>query len=136
MCSWSVSTVIDFYNSKGAPLYGTAMDMSKAFDMVKWDEMFTSLRERHINPILLRILIRIYTKQKCNVSWNGEVSASFGVSNGMGQGGILSAIFLGDPAKQEAPLEQTVFVHLYTSKSIRLYTSKFKVCPYTSKSPC
>ena len=36
MCSWTVTAVIDYFNMKGKPVYGCAMDMSKAFDMVEW----------------------------------------------------------------------------------------------------
>ena len=36
VCSWAVTSVIDHFNRKGAAVYGAAMDMSKAFDMVEW----------------------------------------------------------------------------------------------------
>ena len=35
MCTWTESAVIDYYNRNGKPVYGCAMDMSKAFDMVE-----------------------------------------------------------------------------------------------------
>ena len=39
MCSWTATSVIEYFNEKGSPVYSTAMDMSKAFDMVDWTEM-------------------------------------------------------------------------------------------------
>ena len=40
MCSWMVTTVVDHYNRQDQPVYGCAMDLSKAFDMVEWTELF------------------------------------------------------------------------------------------------
>ena len=48
-CSWMVTLVVDYFTRNGP-----ALDMSKAFDMVKWSELFSSLIERGINPIFLR----------------------------------------------------------------------------------
>ena len=42
MCSWTVR-----------PVYGCAMDMSKAFDLVEWGELFTTLRSRGVDSIFL-----------------------------------------------------------------------------------
>ena len=67
MCTWTVTSVIDHYLSNGRSVYGCAMDLSKAFDMVEWREMFETLRRRHVDPVLLRVLIYIYRKQECNV---------------------------------------------------------------------
>ena len=92
MCSWSVTTVVEYYNRRGAPLYGAAMDMSKAFDMVSWNELFTTLRARKLNPVTLRLMIVIYQNQKCHVVWNNTPSSKFRVTNGVRQGGIISAI--------------------------------------------
>ena len=92
MCSWSVSTVVEYYNRRGAPLYGAAMDMSKAFDMVSWSELFSTLKSRQINPVILRLMLAIYKGQKCKVLWNEKPSLEFRVTNGVRQGGVISAI--------------------------------------------
>jgi hypothetical protein len=34
MCSWMVTTVVDHFTRQNKPVYGCAMDLSKAFDMV------------------------------------------------------------------------------------------------------
>ena len=68
------------------------MDMSKAFDMVDWYQLFTSLRKRQLNSVILRLMLTIYMKQKCNVVWNGSPSAKFSVTNGVRQGAVISAI--------------------------------------------
>ena len=92
MCSWSVTSIIDLYNRTGRPVYGCAMDMSKAFDMVEWSKLFETLRERSVHPIYLRLLMFIYRNQQCNVKWAGKYSYQFAVSNGVRQGAVSSAI--------------------------------------------
>ena len=92
MCSWTVSAVIDYYNRSNRAVYGCAMDMSKAFDLVEWGELFTTLRSRGVDPIFLRLLLYIYRNQQCNVKWAGELSTWFSVSNGVRQGAVSSAI--------------------------------------------
>ena len=57
MCSWMVTAVIEHYNTKGRAVFGCAMDLSKAFDMVDWTELFSSLRERQVDPLFLRLLL-------------------------------------------------------------------------------
>ena len=92
MCTWTVTSIINHYNRNGRPVYGCAMDMSKAFDMVEWGQLFVKLKDRGVKPIFLRLLISIYRNQKCDVKWAGKYSSSFSVSNGVRQGAISSAI--------------------------------------------
>ena len=92
MCTWTVTSIIDYYNRNGRPVYGCAMDMSKAFDMVEWGQLFVKLRDRGVNPIYLRLIISIYRNQQCNVKWAGKYSSGFSVSNGVRQGAVSSAI--------------------------------------------
>ena len=67
------------------------MDMSKAFDLVKWSKLFEILLKRNLDPLFLRLLI--YCNQKCTVKWSGAKSSWFSVKNGVRQGGITSGIF-------------------------------------------
>ena len=68
------------------------MDMSKAFDMVEWGELFISLKDRAVDAIFLRLLLHIYKNQQCDVKWGGKYSTRFPVSNGVRQGAVSSAI--------------------------------------------
>ena len=68
------------------------MDMSKAFDMVEWSELFITLKERGVHVIFLRTLMFIYRNQQCDVKWSGKYSYRFSVSNGVRQGAVSSAI--------------------------------------------
>ena len=69
------------------------MDMSKAFDMVEWGELFESLLARGVDCVFLRLILFIYSKQQCNVQWNSQYSSQFSVKNGVRQGGVSSGIF-------------------------------------------
>ena len=93
MCTWTVTAVVDHFNREGAPVYGAAMDMSKAFDMVEWTELFRTLLDRKVDPMFLRLFLFIYSNQQCNVRWCGKVSERFAVRNGVRQGGVSSGIF-------------------------------------------
>ena len=73
MCSWAVSAVIDHYNRQGSVVYGCAMDLSKAFDMVEWVSLFQDLQARNVAPVFLQILLYVYTAQSCDVKWNGAL---------------------------------------------------------------
>ena len=93
MCTWSVTSVVDHYLRCGTPVYGAAMDMSKAFDMVEWGELFKTLMARKVDHIFLRLILFIYSNQQCDVRWCGKYSARFTVNNGVRQGGVSSGIF-------------------------------------------
>ena len=69
MCTLTATRDVNYSNRQRRPVYGCAMDLSKAFDMVDWKELFQTLRKRKANPILIRILIFMYWGQQCNVKW-------------------------------------------------------------------
>ena len=92
VCSWAVTSVVEYFNTRGTTVYGAAMDMSKAFDMVEWSELFLTLLDKNVECIFLRLILFIYTHQKCNVKWCGECSGNFSVSNGVRQGAVSSAV--------------------------------------------
>ena len=67
MCTWTVTSIIDYYNRNGRPVYACAMDMSKAFDMLEWGELFATLREKKIHPIFLSLLLTICRNQQGSI---------------------------------------------------------------------
>ena len=73
-------------------VYGCAIDLSKAFDMVEWLALFKVLENRNVSPVFLRTLLYVYTHQCCNVRWNGSLSDTLNVSNGVCQGAVSSPI--------------------------------------------
>ena len=49
MCSWTVKTVVEYFNREGNPVYAASMDMSKAFNLVSWEKLFLTLIDRKID---------------------------------------------------------------------------------------
>ena len=45
---------------------------------------------RNLSLVFLRLIIFMYINQFCNVRWGSEVSSSFSIKNGVGQGKILA----------------------------------------------
>ena len=66
--------------------------MSKAFDLTLHSLMFSKMLTAGLPPIMVRLLIYIYMYQVANVRWNGDVSSSFTIKNGCGQGKVFAAI--------------------------------------------
>ena len=66
--------------------------MSKAFDSVRHSPLFENLILLGLSTIFIRLILIMYLLQFANVRWNGQVSDSFSLCNGVTQGAILSAI--------------------------------------------
>ena len=92
MCTWMVVETIEYFLRKKSEIFACTMDMSKAFDRVKHSTLFLKLRKEGLPPIIRRFLMSEYKMQIANVKWNGEISTSFKISNGVKQGSVLSSI--------------------------------------------
>ena len=66
------------------------MDATKAFDRLKFTNLFNLLYKRNLPPVVLRLLYDMYIRQQICVSWNGVKSDTFLATNGVRQGGIIS----------------------------------------------
>ena len=92
MCTWMVVESINHFCRNNTDVYACFMDMKKAFDMVKHSKLFRKLIESNVPPIFLRLLLVMYISQSAKVRWNGKLSHSFSISNGVKQGAALSTI--------------------------------------------
>jgi Reverse transcriptase (RNA-dependent DNA polymerase) len=92
MCTMVLREIINCYVSENSTVYCTFLDASKAFDKINYCRLFELLLRRRIPRTLLRLLLNIYTGQSVRVLWNGCLSSTFPVTNGVKQGGILSPI--------------------------------------------
>ena len=90
MCTWSVIEVINWFTSRGTPVYACLLDYRKAFDLVNHVKMFENLINRGINPIIIRLMVFMYLTQRCYIRWGNARSYSFGVTNGTRQGSVFS----------------------------------------------
>ena len=66
------------------------LDASKAFDRVEYVKLVNTLRNRKMCPIVLRLIMNMYTNQEIQVKWNTLLSSKCKTSNGVKQGGCLS----------------------------------------------
>ena len=82
---------ISFYVTKGSPVFCTFLDNEKAFDRIWHNGLLYKLYELGIDPYIWSILRDWYYKSKCFVSFAGINSSLFKVSQGVGQGRVLSA---------------------------------------------
>ena len=85
-----VKETIDYYRNRGGNVYCLALDASKAFDRVSFTQLFKCLLNRNICPLILRLLVNMYTNQKNRVQYNQSLSDFFTITNGVKQGGVLS----------------------------------------------
>ena len=92
MCTWAVVETVSYFLRNGSEVYTCLMDMTKAFDLVKHSLLFRKLLKAGLSIIFVRMLLFIYVMQTANVRWNGQVSSIFSLSNGVRQGGVISAI--------------------------------------------
>ena len=64
-------------------MYMSSLDATKAFDKVQYTKLFNILIEREICPLIIRLLLAIYSVSSAIVKWNNVKSDSFDVNNGI-----------------------------------------------------
>ena len=90
LCTFAFKQIIDYYTSKGSPVYICYLDASKAFDKINFWILFDKLLVRKVPVIIVRLLVFWYTNQKFMVRWGSCCSDTFEASNGVRQGSVLS----------------------------------------------
>ena len=91
-CTYSFLETIDYYNYNKSSVFVLLLDASKAFDRINYWKLFTDLKKRNVSPLVLRLLLHMYTNQTLCVRWGHALSNLFSVKNGVKQGGVLSPI--------------------------------------------
>ena len=81
---------IEYYTENGSDCYLLLLDASKAFDRVEYVKLFNILRDRGVCPVVLRLIMNMYTNQEIQIKWNNLLSTKCEISNGVKQGGCLS----------------------------------------------
>ena len=94
-CTFLVNETISYYVNNGTPVYALLLDASKAFDRVNYILLFKKLIKKGMCPLVVRLLLNMYTRQQLQVRWNTNVSAPFTVTNGVRQGGVMSPLLFG-----------------------------------------
>ena len=92
MCSLILKEVVQHYLNNDSHVYACFLDASKAFDRVRYDQLFKALINRGVQPPDLRLLLDQYLNQQCRASWKGQNSSYFKINNGIRQGSIASPL--------------------------------------------
>ena len=96
-CTFSMLEVIDYYNVNKSSVCSLQVDASKAFDRVNYCKLFAELLKRNICPLLLRLLLFMYTRQSLRVKWGNTVSSEFTVLNGV----VVVVVVVCPPCERE-----------------------------------
>ena len=91
-CIYILKELINYYTSSGSPVFLCFVDVRKAFDRVNYLKLFLKLHKRGTPLYLISLLFCWFSTQQFCVKWGNVLSYSFGSSNGLRQGGILSPL--------------------------------------------
>ena len=91
LCTWTLLETINHYRNQGGPIYLCLLDLTKAFDLVKFSTLFKKLADK-LPAIFVRLIIFSYISQECSVRWGQTTSTTFSVSNGVRQGAVSSHV--------------------------------------------
>ena len=95
-CTYVMMETISHYNANCSNVYALMLDASKAFDRVNYCKLFRVLLKRQVSPLVLRLLLYMYTKQTFQVRWGCSISSQFTTCNGVKQEAVLSPILLSE----------------------------------------
>ena len=100
LCIYALKEFIEYYKKRSTSVFVTMLDASKAFDRVN----FWTINNRNSGCYLTNLLLEVshclyfeyllfgtHTKKMC-IRWGNAYSPSFGISNSVKQGGMLSPI--------------------------------------------
>lgn len=85
--------MVGHYLREGSHPLVVVLDCSKAFDLCKFDKLFTLLLEKGVPAIIVRTLMHMYEEQYAWVRWGNARSVRFPIVNGTRQGSIASPTF-------------------------------------------
>ncbi len=88
-CTLSLLETFNYYNFNKTNAYVLMLDASKAFDRVEYCQLFKLLLRKNVSLLIVRLLLRMYTSQCLPVRWGNVMSETFGVVNGVKQGGCF-----------------------------------------------
>ena len=89
---FTVRQVTEKFLERNNDLHLCFIDLEKAFDTVRRDELWQSLNEHKVNRNLIEAVQSFYNKPTCAVRVAGNLSEEFEVDIGVRQGCILSPL--------------------------------------------
>jgi len=85
-----VNKVIDFFVDNGSTVNMCCLDISKAFDKIDHNILFSKLLQRGVPPCFVLTLLNWYSKSYSKIQWGDILSSQFQMTSGVRQGGVLS----------------------------------------------
>ena len=79
-------------NSRKIMKIMSIFDSSKAFDRMHYGKLFNYLLSKKLPICIIRMLLDCYIRQESRASWSSYYADYLTMSNGVKQGGVLSAI--------------------------------------------
>ena len=92
MCIYVMKEVIQFYTSRGSPVFACFLDARKAFDRVNHWTLLKKLLDKGVPNYIVKLLMVWLISQQFCIQWGPATSEYFTVSNGVRQGGIISPL--------------------------------------------
>ena len=92
--TWLVLETLGHFLRRGSKPIGVILDCSKAFDLAKFNIIFSELLDRGVPAIVVRVLSFSYQEQQAWVKWGRKATSStFTIKNGTRQGSVASPSF-------------------------------------------
>ena len=85
-----IRDTLRYYNNNDTPIYMCSLDAEKAFGCCNWFTLFSKLAEKDIPTFIITFLIKLYRNGSAHVNYISSRSATFSLTQGVRQGGILS----------------------------------------------
>ena len=82
---------MSYYVNKDTPVFSASLDASKAFARTNHSLLIAKLIKRNVPMCIVRLLLSWYRQQTMQAKWGTKYSSPFTVTNGVRQGGVLSA---------------------------------------------
>ena len=92
--TWLVQEVLQHYLRQGSRPVAVVLDCSKAFDLAKFDLLFSRLLDSGLPAIVVRVLAFSYSEQVAWIRWGRACNSdTFAIVNGTRQGSVASPAF-------------------------------------------
>ena len=92
--TWLAQEVMQHYLRQGTKPVAVVLDCTKAFDLAKFNILFTRLLDSGMPAVVVRVLAQSYRAQEAWVRWGRlSCSSTFRIANGTRQGSVASPAF-------------------------------------------
>lgn len=86
----SLKHTVRYYTERSTPVYAAFLDLSRAFDLVRYDILWCKMREAGVPDAITNVFQYWYGHQTNYVRWANELSEEYRLECGVRQGGLTS----------------------------------------------